>query len=74
MGEEKAMESKPSDQQTAAKKDMKSKDSDIEYPSGLIFALLIVSIFAAMFLVSLVRSPSKFDPTQTDTIEKQEGS
>jgi len=55
MGEEKAMESKPSDQQTAAKKDMKSKDSDIEYPSGLKFALLIVSIFAAMFLVSLVR-------------------
>lgn len=36
-----------------AKKDMKAKDSDIVYPSGVKFALLMLAIFAAMFLVSL---------------------
>lgn len=42
-------------QQMDEKKDMKGKDSDIVYPSGLKFLLLMISIFAAMFLVSLVR-------------------
>lgn len=36
------------------KNEMKGKDNDITYPSGFKFALLILSAFAAMFLVSLV--------------------
>ena len=36
-------------------KGTKGKDGDKANPSGLAFALLIVSVFSAMFLVSLVR-------------------
>jgi hypothetical protein len=37
-------------------KDLKQNDTDIIYPSGLKLALLMMSIFLSMFLVSLVRS------------------
>ena len=36
-------------------KDLKRIHTDITYPSGLKLALLMMSIFVSMFLVSLVR-------------------
>jgi hypothetical protein len=36
-------------------KDLKRIPTDIIYPSGLKLALLMISIFVSMFLVSLVR-------------------
>jgi hypothetical protein len=40
----------------------KAKDihTDIIYPSGLKLAMLMMSIFVGMFLISLVSSPSAF--------------
>lgn len=44
-------------------KDLKRIDTDIIYPSGLKLALLIMSIFVGMFLVSLVRErPASVSP------------
>lgn len=46
-------------QHTVDGKDAVDKDSDVAGPSGVKFALLMVSAFAAMFLVSLVREISQ---------------
>ena len=44
-------------------KDPKRIETDISYPSGLKLALLMISIFIGMFLVSLVRYLSAFVST-----------
>lgn len=46
-------------QHTVDGKDAAGKDSEVAGPSGVKFALLMVSAFAAMFLVSLVRGLSQ---------------
>jgi hypothetical protein len=53
----------PMDGNESKAKDGKRIDTDITYPSGLKLALLIMSIFVGMFLVSLVRQrPASVSP------------
>lgn len=47
------------DSQSKDTKDKSQEETDIVYPTGLKLALLMISIFIGMFLVSLVRGTPK---------------